>query len=199
MALPGRYTSTLANIAVAPDVADHLVSTDVGVRQFVSPPMIGGITFSNGGAFKYAVQAFEDHANNNLQVQFWAGIVSYDGTSAIATLRSKQAEGNEINTALRNVAQSSTMSAGHTSVQGQRLVVEFSLVGLPTATGGVQGHNGSIRFGSSGGSGDLPENDTETGTGFNPWVEFTTDIAIAFISEAKYRTITQAIRRSYFY
>jgi hypothetical protein len=192
-------SSTLANLAVAPDAADHLAAGDVGVRQFVSPPLKGGPVFSNGGAFKYSVQAFEDNAGNNLQVQIFIAIVSYDGTSAVQTIRSKVAEGNEVNTSLRNVNFSGTFSAGHTLVQGQRIVAEFSFTGTPSASGGVQGHNGSLRFGSSGGSGDLPENDTETGTGFNPWLELTTDVAIEFLSEAKQFLYPQAYRRSFFY
>jgi len=55
------------------------------------------------------------------------------------------------------------------------LVIELSLSGTPALPPG--NHNGSLRFGSDGAGGDLPENDTETGTTFNPWLEFANDIS----------------------
>jgi hypothetical protein len=62
--------------------------------------------------------------------------------------------------------------ATYTTVAGDRLVVEFSAVGTPVASGGVQGHNASIRLGGDGAGGDAPENDTDTGTTINGWIEF---------------------------
>lgn len=164
--------SALSTDAVTPDSGDHLVAGDVGTVQYVSRPLAVGTVFNSGAAFKLSVQCLEAHANNNLQLQVWIGVVSNDGTSALATLRSKQAEGNEVNTSLRNVHHASTLSAGYTCTGGERVVVEFSLTGTPSASGGVQGHNGSMRWGCSAAGGDLPENDTDTGTTLRPWLEF---------------------------
>jgi hypothetical protein len=102
-------------------------------------------------------------------------IVSQDGNTVRATIRSKVSEGTELATALTNRFLSTTLSAGYTTVSGDRLVVEFSVVGTPVGAGGVQGHNASLRFGGSGAT-DLPENDTSTSTTENPWIEFVTNI-----------------------
>lgn len=169
-------TSALSTDAVAPDGSDHLVAGDVGTVQYVSAPIAKGTVFTSGAAFKYAVQCLEAHAGNNLQAQIFMSVVSLDGTSVLATIRSKQAEGTEVNNALRNVFYSGTLSDGFTVVVASRLVIEFSFTGTPTGTGGVQGHNGSMRWGCSAAGGDLPENDTETGTTLRPWIEFADNI-----------------------
>ena len=168
-------SSTLTNVALTPDAVDHIAPGATGFVQFVSAPL-GANTFTIGDAFKQAIQALEASAPNNLQVQVFIGLVSNDGTSALATLRSKVLEGAEIATTLRNTFFSSTLSGGYTTVGGERLVIELSLSGTPTPGGGVDGHNGTLRFGGSGTGGDLPENDTETGTTFNPWIEFANTI-----------------------
>ena len=158
------------------DGADHLVVGDTLFVQFVSEPLAAQ-TFTSGDAFKFAFQCLEAHSNNNLNLQVWMGIVSGDGTSAVGTIRSKVEDTTEVGPSLANRFHSSTLSGTVSCTTGDRLVIELSLEGTPgPATGGVQGHNGSIRFGGNGASGDLPENDTETGTTFNPWLEFATTI-----------------------
>ena len=57
-------------------------------------------------------------------------------------------------------------------VPGDRLVFEVGIAGIPQASGGTQGHNGDIRFGDPAIATDLPANETETGLGFRPWLEF---------------------------
>lgn len=172
--------STLATVAYTPDGADHLVAGDALHRQFVSDPMSPGIVFTNGDAIEFSVQALEAHTNNNLQVQLFVSVVNQAGDTVRRTLRSKVLEGNEVNTSLRNVNFSTTQDgATYTTVSGDRLVVEFSVSGTPTAAGGTQGHNASLRWGGSGSGGYLPKNDTETGTTFNPWIEFAPNITFA--------------------
>jgi hypothetical protein len=168
--------SALTTVAYAPDAADHLVAGDSLHCQFVSDPMNSGNVFTSGDTLKFAVQCLEANAGNNLQVQLFVSVVDSAGTTVQATLRSKVLEGLECATALTNRFLSTTLSASYTTVANDRLVVEFSLSGTPTAAGGTQGHNGSIRWGGSGAGGDLPENDTNTGTTLNPWIEFTTNI-----------------------
>jgi len=53
-----------------------------------------------------------------------------------------------------------------------RLVIEIGLGGLPVDTSGLQNHNGSIQWGCSASSGDLPEDGSTTATTYRPWVEF---------------------------
>lgn len=168
-------TSALTTTAYTPDAADHLVAGDAAHVQFVSDALVAQ-TFSAGDAFKYAIQCLEANAGNNLQTQIWIGLYSNDGSTLLATLRSKVADTSpaELATTLTNRFYSGTFSGGYTCVGGERLVVEFSFVGTPTAAGGVQGHNGSMRWGGNGAGGDLPEDDTTTGTTFNPWIEFDT-------------------------
>ena len=186
--------TTLANLAVTPDASDHLVAGDAAVAIYVSRPLAVQ-TFNSGDAFKLAVQCFEAHAGNNLQLQIAIAVIATNQTTVNATLRSKQAEGTEINTSLRNVFHSGTLSASYTCAEGEFLQVELSLVGTPTGSGGVQGHNGTMRFGTSGAGGDLPENDTETGTTFNPWIEFAN--TILFQEPRRARIIHQrAIQRA---
>lgn len=184
-------SSALGNIGLIPDAADHLVAGDTFFQQFISQPL-GIQTFTSGDAFKYAVQCVESNGSNQLQVQIWMGIVSGDGGTALATLRSKVLEGTEVATTITNRFYSGTLSGGYTTSGGERLVIEFSLSGTPIAAGGVQGHNGTMRFGGSASSGDLPENDTETGLTFRPWLEFSNTIVFmpewAFTPRTLYNT-----------
>lgn len=175
--------STLATTAYTPDAGDHLVAGDALQGQFVSFPMAAGAQFTNGATIKFAVQCLMAHANNAQQVQLFASIVDLAGTSVRRTLRTKVLEGVNMATALTNRFLTTTQDgATYTTVRGDRLVVEFSCSGTPTAAGGTQGHNVSMRWGSSGG-GDLAENDTETGTTFNGWIEFAPTITFLRVKD----------------
>ena len=167
----------MATVAYTPDGADHGTAGDSLHRQFVSSALTAGTVFSVGNTLKLAVQGLEAHANNNLNVQLWVGV--YSSSHALQqTLRGKVEQATELATSLTNRFLSTTVANAYTTVTGDYLVVEISVEGSPGGGGGVQGHNASLRWGSDGGSGDLPENDTETGTGFNPWFEIqTTDPA----------------------
>lgn len=169
-------SSTLTTTAYAPDAADDLTAGDAAITQFVSDPMQSGNVFTSGNTLKYALQCLESNAGNNLTLQVFVSVVSNDGSAVQATLRSKNTGGTEMATTLTNRFRSTTLSASYTTAAGDRLVVEFSGTGTPTAAGGVQGHNWSIRRGNSGAGGDLAENETDTGTTLNPWIEFATTI-----------------------
>lgn len=168
--------SALATEAYTPDAADHLVAGDAHHIQFVSVPMAADNIFTSGDTLKFALQGLEANAANNLQIQVFVSVVNQAGDTVQATLRSKVLEGLELATALTNRFLSTTLSASYTTVAGDRLVIEYSVSGTPTAAGGTQGHNASLRWGGGGAGGDLPENDTNTGTTLNPWIEFTTTI-----------------------
>lgn len=170
-------TSALSTRAYAPDSADHLVAGTALLGQFVSDPMDSGIVFTNGQAIVFAVQCLEAHAGNNQAMRIWAGIYSQDGSTLQRELRAVVSEGNELATSLTGRHLSTVQSgANYTTVAGDRLVVEFSVTGTPSAAGGVQGHNASLRIGGNGAGGDVSADDLDTGTTKNGWVEFTPTI-----------------------
>ena len=174
--LPTTDSTTLSTATQTPDAADHLVAGDTFHSQFVSAPLAAQ-TFTSGDAFKYAVQATEANAGNNLFVQVWMGIYTNDGATLQATIRSKVIDDLEIATGgVASRFQSSTLSGTYTCAANERLVIEFSVSGTPTAAGSVQGHNASIRWGGGGAGGDILESDGQTGTTLNPWLEFTTTV-----------------------
>jgi hypothetical protein len=163
-------TSTLTSTAITPDAVDHLVAGDTYHFQGVSQRLAGQV-IASGVAVKLAIQCLEAHTNNQLFLQLWVGIVSPTGT-ALQTLLAKTLDGLELATTITNRFMNPTTTAGYTCSGGERLVVEISVQGTPTATSGVQGHNASLRFGGSGAGGDNGENDTDTGATLNPWIEF---------------------------
>jgi hypothetical protein len=174
--LPTTDATALATTAVTPDAADHLVAGDTFHRQFVSDGVVAQ-TIPSGITVKCAVQCLEAHTNNNLVLQLWVGLYDAAGTTLLATLLAKTADTLELATTIQNRFLSATTTAGYTCTGGERLVVEFSVTGTPgPAAGGVQGHNASLRWGAAGAGGDLPENDTEAGTTFNPWFEIAADL-----------------------
>lgn len=184
--------SPLTNTAYNPDAADHLVAGDAHHIQFVSEQMSPGLVFTSGNTLKFVIQGSETNAGNNLQVQLFVSVVDAAGTTVQATLRSKILEGLELATTLTSRFLTTTLSGSYTTVAGDRLVVEWSVSGTPTAAGGVQGHNATFRWGSNGASGDLLENDTETGTLRNPWIEFATNITFAAPQTVTGTLFTQA-------
>ena len=178
-------SSALATVAYTPDGADHLVAGDSLHRQFVSDGMAAGIAFTNADAISFAVQCLEANAGNNLNIQLFVSIVSSDGGTVRRTLRTKVEEATELATSLTNRHLSTTQDgATYTTVDGDRLVVEFSVEGTPVGAGGVQGHNASLRWGGNGAGGDLGANDTDTGTTLNPWIEFAPTITFPAFTPA---------------
>ena len=164
-------SSALTTTAYTPDGADHIAAGDALWCQFVSDPMMAGRTFSNGAAISLAMQGLEAHANNNLNIQLFVEIVSQDGNTSRRVLRAKVEHATELGTSLSSFLLSTTQGgADYTTVAGDRLLIEIAVEGTPAATGGVQGHNGSMRFGGNGAGGDITA-DGQTGTTLNPWFE----------------------------
>lgn len=163
--------SALTTTAYTPDAADDLTNRDAMHRQYVSDPL-GLQTLS--GNVKAQFQVLEAHANNELRIALKILVCSYDGATTRATLLALTRATTEANTVLANLTfQSVALTSYQIINPGDRIVVEVGLGGNVTvATGGVQGHNGSIRFGCSAAGGDLPENETDTGTTLRPWIEF---------------------------
>lgn len=173
LALDSSDDSTLTDVAITFDAADHLVNGDAHFRQYVSEPLPAQ---SLAGNIKAQLQCLEAHANNNLFLTLKVYVVSADGSSVTGTLLAITRDAVEVATSLTNRQFGSTALSSVSLAANDRLVVEVGLGGTPTATGGVQGHNGTVRFGGSASGGDLAENDTETGTTFRPWIEFSQTI-----------------------
>lgn len=168
-------SSTLTNTAYQPDAADDLTNRDSMFRAYVSETLAAQTISGNvTGQF----QCLEDHANNNLFITVKILLVDALGTTTRATLLAiTRATSLELGTSLANRTFPSTAVTSTTCVNGDRLVIEVGLGGnITTATGGVQGHNGSIRWGCDASGGDLAANETETGTTFRPWFQFANDL-----------------------
>lgn len=162
--------SALTTTAYTPDAADHLVNGDAHHRQYVSDA-IAAQTIS--GNVKAQFQCLEANNGNNLFLTLLIYVVSNDGTTVTGTLLAITRDTtNELGTALNNRNFPSTALSSVVANANDRIVVEVGLGGTPTASGGVQGHNGSLRFGGNASSGDLPEDDTTTATTYRPWLEF---------------------------
>ena len=141
-------------------------------RQYISPPLASGITFTSGvSSFSCQIQGLESAANDNIinRVRRVA-VFSRDGWTLQATLI---ALGNatsvvEWNTAMRNLTflSSTTAGATYTTVAGDVLVLEVG----HNDSGGVT-ISGTLRFGITGQTGDLGANETDTTTTLRPWFE----------------------------
>jgi len=163
-------SSTLTTTAYSPDGADDITNKDSHHRQFVSDPLAAQTI---GGNFTGQMQGLESHASNNCFLTMKVMVISNDGTTQRAVLLAITREaGAEFTTSLRNTTFDSVALAGYTCVNGDRLLVEVGMGGTPTSGSGTNCHNGSLRFGCNASSGDLPVDDTQAGTTYRPWVEF---------------------------
>jgi hypothetical protein len=175
--------TTLSSIAYSPDFeVDHLSAGDARHSRFISEPMDAGIGFVTSDTVKYVVQCQEGHNGNNLFVQLVVYVISQDGNTLRATIRSKAVDSLEMVTSTTSRFSSHNLDANYTTVSGDRLVVEFSATGTPTNSGSFQGHNFAMTFGSSG-AGDLLENDSQTGATLNPWIEFSRTVTFLVIAD----------------
>jgi hypothetical protein len=167
--------SSLTTTSYAPDAADDITNRDSCHRQYVSDPL-GAQTITGNVTGQF--QCLEAHANNNLFLTIKIMLCSTTGSTSRATvLAITRATSLELGTALANRTFPATAVTSTVVTPGDRLVVEIGLGGnITTAAGGVQGHNGSLRFGGSAAGGDLAVNETETGTTFRPWFEFAANL-----------------------
>lgn len=162
--------STLTTQAYSPDAADDITNRDSMFRQFVSPQLAAQTLSGNVTA---QLQGSETNNGNNLFLTLVIKVISSDGTTVRQTiLASTRAPGAEFTTSLRNTTFDSVALTNYTCVAGDRLLVEAGMGGTCTASGGVQGHNGALRWGTNASSGDLPVNETEAGTTYRGWIEF---------------------------
>lgn len=170
-----RYpdASALNTEAVTYDAADHIVNTNALLRQYCSNPLLAQTISGN---VKLQLQALEANAGNDLFTALKIYLVNGDGSSVGATLLSITRDATEFATSLTNRAFANTAMTSQSASLGDRLVIEIGAGGTGTASGGVQGHNFSLRWGCVASSGDLPEDDTTTTNTFRGWIEFANNL-----------------------
>lgn len=186
--LRGPDESTLTTTAYTPDGADHLADNDACHRQYVSEELVAQTLSGN---VKAQIQCSEVANNCNLFLTLKILVCSRDGSTTRATLLAITRDTtNELVTALTNRNFPSTALSSYACAEGDRVVIEIGLGGnITSGTGGNIGHDGSIRWGGSASSGDLPEDDTQTGTTYRPWIEMSTDFA--FLPDRVRAAVTQ--------
>lgn len=147
-------------------------------RQYVSVPMAAGIAFVTTDTVKAVIGALESGVNDNINRNpIGIRVFSKDGVTLRATLldvahigpgTTEWPTGTATN---RQFADGDVLTAGYTTVLGDRLVVEFG--GQVSSAGGTT-VTGTLRFGSAAAS-DLAEDETST-TDNNPWFEISRTI-----------------------
>jgi Concanavalin A-like lectin/glucanases superfamily len=166
---PSLLADPQANVAVTTTTPGNTTL----YRQFISAPLVAGITFTSGtSTFSCQILGLESAINDNIINRVrCVKVISRDGGTVRATLI---ALGNatsvaEWNTALRNLTflGATASGASYTTVAGDRLVLE---VGHDDSAG--SSIQGTLRFGAdSTGTGDLGVNETDTTTTLRPWFE----------------------------
>lgn len=168
----GMPQSTMATSAVTYDGSDHLVDMNAIYFQVISKEQLYPQTIS-AQTIKWQYQCLEANNGNNLFLTVKVYVVA--GSTVKETLLAIQRDGTEMLNSLINRGDSGTTTEA-TVEQGDRIVIEIGAGGTPTATGGVQGHNFSLRYGTIATSGDLPEDDSTTATSYRGWIEFANDL-----------------------
>ena len=163
-------TSTeLALLAYSPDAADHLTSGSSLFVQFYSASALAAQTIPSQ-LVDMSIQGSETNGGNNVSLTARLFVVSGGGTTIRGQLFAQVKALTELSTT--NFSNRLFQTTTELTVQqGDRLVFEVGIAGVPTAAGGLQGHNGRLRFGDPDGDTDLPETETESGLGFRPWIE----------------------------
>jgi hypothetical protein len=141
-------------------------------RQYISDPLRAGITFVTTDTVKCYCRCMESAVNDNINRQpICVKVVSEDGTTLRATLLGLGHVGPNttewISGTLTNktLADGDVLTAGYTTVAGDRLVVE---VGGQVSSAGGTSVLGTMSFGAN--TTDLGENETDT-TALDPWFE----------------------------
>src|SRR3990167_3605012 len=176
--------STLTTTAQNPDGADHIADQDVLHRQYISDPLAAQ---NISGTVKAQFQCRESHASDNLKLTIKVFVVDQAGTTIKETLLAITRQGTEPTTSIRNTSFAAAALAAADVEENDRLVIEVGLGGLPTSGGGANAPKGSLRFGCNASSGDLLENETEAGTTFRPWLEFSQTIAFPAVASVRRR------------
>jgi len=168
-------TDALQTLAYTPDAVDDVTDRDALHYQYVSDPLAAQTLAGN---IKGQFQCSETANNDNLFLTFKLMSCARDGSSISNTLLAITRDTTtEFTTSLVNKNFPSTALTSTAIALGERLILEIGAGGnITTGAGGTIGHNASLRWGNAATSGDLPEDDTEAGTTFRPWVEFSQTI-----------------------
>ena len=162
-----KGSTALVSTAYTPDGADHLVNGDALHVQFVSDRLSAQTIAAQ--TVSLSIKGLMAHANN-AQFLTWKLFIWTAADAVGPTLLAIRRDATAYTTTLINRTDSAT-TTGVTVSDGDRLVLEIGTGGTPTAAGGTQGHNATLRWGESGAT-DAPANDTATSTTENPWLEF---------------------------
>lgn len=182
--------STLTSTAYTPDSADHAVAGASHVRQYVSDSL-NAQTIS--GTWKAQIQGFEPNANCNQTINVMIFVCDSAGTTIKETLFAQAAVGTElVATTLTNRTLTGSITSANIEAN-DRIVVQIGTSGTPAGGGGVQGHNSTLRWGCNASSGDLPEDETQTGTTYRAWIEFSATLLPQTYDEGTTLTATNTI------
>lgn len=116
--------------------------------------------------------ASESNADANARLQIAIRVISPNGTVR-GTALDFGTFGNELNTSIRNISLPSTALTAVAAESGDYLAVELGVRFAAAATP----RQANIYLGDNG-SQDLPVDETTTDTTMNPWIEFSTNIAL---------------------
>ena len=185
--------STLTSTAVNPDGAADLTDKDVLHRQYVSVP-IAAQTFT--GNVTAQIQVSEDNTRNNLFIAVAIRVISNDGTTVQnESLGVTRSTTTEAGTSPTNMTFPATSIGSYATASGDRILVELGLGGNAGAASGE--HNGTMTWGTNASGGDLPVDETETGTTFRGWIEFsnTLQFVVPKLSGNNFSLLEQRRRR----
>ncbi len=156
---------------------------DALMGQFISPP-IAAQTVS--GTVKMQMQVSEASAARDARSQLVVRVVSHDGLTVRGTLYAgdtgsltdEWAVGTETNQTFPQDPLSPATMTSVVASEGDRIVVEY---GFRQHQTGTNANDARMNLGDGGSSGDLAdsESDTQTGTTFNPWIEFSNAISLS--------------------
>jgi hypothetical protein len=144
-----------------------------GIRQYISPPMAAQTI--SAGTWKGTILALESGTNDNVDairssLRYWdVSAAGFGGTSLVALGNGTVAEFNATLRAKRIASGGATTSV--TVDIGDRLVFD---IGYTNTTAGVS-ISATLRFGDNGTT-DLGDNETDTTTSLNPFIELSVDI-----------------------
>jgi len=165
--------------------------------QFISDRLAAGHVFTTSDTFKCYIRCAESATNDNINRQpICVKVVSEDGLTIRATLFGLAHAGPNttewIVTTLTNkaLADGDTFTAGYTTVEGDRLVVEVG--GQVSAAGGTS-VTGSMSFGTAP-SADIAENETGTAAD-KSWFSLPT-LTLTFAPPSPSGVFLQAVPRA---
>ena len=165
-------SSALATTAYTPDGADDLTNVNAHHRQYVGA-CLAAQTLSGNVTGQFQCQ--ETFNNDNLFLTLKILVCNRAGDSTVATLLAiTRTSSKELSSsAAENRTFPSTALSSFACAVGDRLVVVVGLGGnITSGTGGIIGHNGSIRWGCAATTGDLPVDETTTTATLRAWIEF---------------------------